>query len=128
MFYSWNSLYLIPKPLLPTYCELVGANPSVRPNPKDIIEKLRKPGQFFNNDLIAALKFLDEIQIKDENEKHRFFSNLSTILDNIPDFISKNKILPALLTAHEFSNVGSVLLTPLFKVFTCLHYKLELPF
>ncbi|KAB7499520.1 N-terminal kinase-like protein [Armadillidium nasatum] len=80
----------IPKSLVPTYMELAGANPIARPNPKDILSKLRTRGIFF--------------------------SNLPDKLNNIPEFINKNKILPALLTAHEFSNLGSVLLTPIFKI------------
>ena len=63
----------IPKSLLPAYCELVGANPSKRPNPHVVLEKLRKKGQFFNNDLIETLLFLEEMQIKDDKEKHRYF-------------------------------------------------------
>ncbi|XP_076052648.1 N-terminal kinase-like protein yata isoform X2 [Oratosquilla oratoria] len=106
----------LPKVLLPTYCELVHSNPNSRPNPKDVIEQLRRPGQFFHNDLIETLIFLEEIQIKDSNERQKFFTDLGTKLDNIPDYMSKNKILPAVLNAHEFSNVGSVVLTSLFKI------------
>ncbi|KAK8733164.1 hypothetical protein OTU49_006498, partial [Cherax quadricarinatus] len=110
----------IPKSLVATYTRLVGANPASRPNPKDVVRNLRQPGQFFDNDLIETLLFLEEIQIKDANEKHRFFSELTPKLDNIPDYVAKNKVLPALLTAHEFSNVGSVVLSPLFKIGTLL--------
>ncbi|XP_071533410.1 N-terminal kinase-like protein [Panulirus ornatus] len=106
----------IPKSLVTTYTRLVGANPASRPNPKDVVSTLRNPGQFFHNDLIETLLFLEEIQIKDTDEKHRFFSELTPKLDNIPDYVAKNKILPALLAAHEFSNVGSVILSPLFKI------------
>lgn len=74
----------IPKSLTPLYCELVGASPSSRPNPADIITRCRKPGGFFKNDLVDTLLFLEEIQIKDKAEKNRFFSGLTTQLDNFP--------------------------------------------
>ncbi|XP_045584543.1 N-terminal kinase-like protein isoform X1 [Procambarus clarkii] len=106
----------IPKSLVTTYTRLVGANPAARPNPRDVVSNLHQPGQFFHNDLIETLLFLEEIQIKDANEKHRFFSELTPKLDNIPEYVAKNKVLPALLAAHEFSNVGSVVLSPLFKI------------
>ncbi|KAG7172298.1 N-terminal kinase-like protein-like [Homarus americanus] len=106
----------IPKSLVSTYTRLVGANPTARPNPQVVVNNLRQQGNFFNNDLIETLLFLEEIQIKDASEKHRFFSDLTPKLDNIPDYVAKNKVLPALLAAHEFSNVGSVVLNPLFKI------------
>ncbi|CAL4180921.1 unnamed protein product, partial [Meganyctiphanes norvegica] len=116
IIYRLHAPSVLPKTLIGTYCALVGSNPASRPNPKDVVSKLSKPGQYFNNDLIETLIFLEEIQIKDSNEKHAFFSGLTPKLDNIPDYVAKNKILPALLNAHEFSNVGSVVLSPMFKI------------
>ena len=46
----------------------------------------------------------------------RFFSQLACRLDSIPQCVAVNKVLPALLAAHEFSNAGSAVLAPLFKV------------
>lgn len=46
----------------------------------------------------------------------RFFSQLAGRLDSIPQCMAVNKVLPALLAAHEFSNAGSAVLAPLFKV------------
>ncbi|XP_050736477.1 N-terminal kinase-like protein isoform X2 [Eriocheir sinensis] len=106
----------IPKSLVPTYTRLVGASPGSRPNPREVLSTLRQPGQFFHNDLVETLTFLDEIQIKDSNERHRFFSQLAGRLDSIPQCVAVNKVLPALLSAHEFSNAGSAVLAPLFKI------------
>ncbi|CAG2122601.1 unnamed protein product, partial [Medioppia subpectinata] len=60
--------------------------------------------------------FLLKIQIKDTIEKNRFFTNLDNHLDSFPKDICKNKILPQLVTAFEFSAVGSAILGPLFKI------------
>lgn len=79
----------VPKSLQSLYCELVGASPSNRPNPADIITRCRKPGGFFKNDLVDTLLFLEEIQIKDKAEKNRFFSGLTLHLDNFPDNVCK---------------------------------------
>lgn len=75
--------------MTPLYCELVGANPSSRPNPADIITRCRKPGGFFKNELVDALLFLEEIQIKDKSEKTRFFSGLAIQMDNFPENVCK---------------------------------------
>ncbi|XP_017769232.1 PREDICTED: N-terminal kinase-like protein [Nicrophorus vespilloides] len=106
----------IPKQLSPLYCELVGANPTSRPNPADIITRCRKLGGYFKNDLVDTLLFLEEIQIKDKNEKNRFFSNLTPHLDNFPDNVCKHKILPQLITAFEYGDAGSAVLAPMFKL------------
>lgn len=113
---SLKQLDKIPKQLGPLYCELVGANPASRPNPADIITRCRKLGGYFKNDLVDSLLFLEEIQIKDKNEKNRFFSNLTPHLDNFPDNVCKHKILPQLITAFEFGDAGSAVLAPMFKL------------
>lgn len=114
--FSLKTTSKIPKTLVGTYTQLVGANPAARPNPQTVVDNLRQPGNYFHNDLIETLLFLEEIQIKDATEKQKFFGELSPKLENIPAFVATNKILPAVLTAHEFSNVGSVVLSPLFKI------------
>ncbi|XP_004523319.1 N-terminal kinase-like protein isoform X1 [Ceratitis capitata] len=106
----------IPKSLQSLYCELVGASPSNRPNPADVITRCRKPGGFFKNDLVDTLLFLEEIQIKDKAEKNRFFSGLTLHLDHFPDNICKHKILPQLITAYEYGDAGSAVLAPMFKL------------
>ena len=55
-------------------------------------------------------------QIKEPAEKQQFFQDLSENLDSFPEDFCKHKVLPQLLTAFEFGNAGSVVLTPLFKV------------
>lgn len=95
---------------------MVGANPNSRPNPADIITRCRKLSGYFKNDLVDTLLFLEEIQIKDKNEKNRFFSNLTPHLDLFPDNVCKHKILPQLITAFEYGDAGSAVLGPMFKV------------
>uniref|UniRef100_A0A9R1SIE5 N-terminal kinase-like protein n=2 Tax=Cyprinus carpio TaxID=7962 RepID=A0A9R1SIE5_CYPCA len=115
---SNHFLYLlqIPKQLVPHYCELVGANPKIRPNPARFLLNCRSPGGFMNNSFVESCLFLEEIQIKEPAEKQQFFQDLSENLDSFPENFCKHKVLPQLLTAFEFGNAGAVVLTPLFKV------------
>ncbi|XP_014372155.2 N-terminal kinase-like protein [Papilio machaon] len=106
----------IPKQLCTLYCELVSANPASRPNPADIITRCRKIGGYFKNDLIDTMLFLEEIQIKDKLEKVKFFSTLSSYLDNFPEAVCVHKILPQLLTAFHYGDAGSAVLAPMFKL------------
>ncbi|XP_072887464.1 N-terminal kinase-like protein isoform X1 [Hemitrygon akajei] len=113
---SLRSLGKIPKQLVPHYCELVGANPKIRPNPAKFLQNCRKPSGFMNNTFIETNLFLEEIQIKEPAERQTFFSELSSQLDSFPEDFCKHKILPQLLTAFEFGNAGAIILAPLFKV------------
>lgn len=56
-------LLQIPKSLVPHYCELVGANPKVRPNPARFLQNCRAPGGFMNNRFVETNLFLEEIQV-----------------------------------------------------------------
>ncbi|XP_063639159.1 N-terminal kinase-like protein isoform X16 [Pan troglodytes] len=106
----------IPKTLVPHYCELVGANPKVRPNPARFLQNCQAPGGFMSNRFVETNLFLEEIQIKEPAEKQKFFQELSKSLDAFPEDFCRHKVLPQLLTAFEFGNAGAVVLTPLFKV------------
>jgi len=106
----------IPAPLQPAYKECVGANPGKRPSPQDVITKLRRSPGFFKNDLIDIVLFLEELQIKEEGDKSRFFTSLPGLLDNCPNNVCQGKILPQLINAFEFGGAGSAILTPVFKI------------
>ncbi|XP_069924692.1 N-terminal kinase-like protein isoform X1 [Oryctolagus cuniculus] len=106
----------IPKSLVPHYCELVGANPKLRPNPARFLQNCRAPGGFMDNRFVETNLFLEEIQIKEPAEKHKFFQELSQSLDAFPEAFCRHRVLPQLLTAFEFGSAGAVVLTPLFKV------------
>ncbi|XP_064622073.1 N-terminal kinase-like protein [Lineus longissimus] len=113
---SLKQLGRIPKSLVPNYCELVGANPKSRPNPSKFLENCMQSGGFMKNDFVNTMLFLEEIQIKDQNEKAAFFSSLNKSLDTFPPEFCKYKILPQLLNALEYGNAGSTVLTPLLKL------------
>ncbi|XP_042296819.1 N-terminal kinase-like protein [Sceloporus undulatus] len=113
---SLRSFGKIPKSLIPHYCELVGANPKLRPNPAKFLQNCRSPGGFMDNSFVETNLFLEEIQIKEPAERQKFFQELSANLDAFPEDFCRHKVLPQLLTAFEFGNAGAVILTPLFKV------------
>ncbi|XP_034941387.1 N-terminal kinase-like protein [Chelonus insularis] len=106
----------IPKQLLIVYKELTSINPDGRPNPADVIARCRSNGGFFKNDLVDALLFLEEIQMKEKGEKGRFFSQLAGQLDSFPEGVGRYKILPQLLAAFEFGDAGSAVLPPLLQL------------
>ncbi|XP_032662625.1 N-terminal kinase-like protein [Odontomachus brunneus] len=106
----------IPKQITAVYRELTGGNPEGRPNPADVIARCRSNGGFFKNNLVDALLFLEEIQMKERGEKGRFFAQLAAQLDSFPDGVGRYKILPQLLAAFEFGDAGSAVLPPLLQL------------
>eukprot|EP00095_Tigriopus_kingsejongensis_P012694 maker-scaffold22_size673200-snap-gene-5.35 protein:Tk12694 transcript:maker-scaffold22_size673200-snap-gene-5.35-mRNA-1 annotation:"hypothetical protein TcasGA2_TC008834" len=109
---SLGQLGQIPKKLSGLYMELVAANPGKRPNPK---EKMRSC-PYFKNPLLDTLLFLEELQIKDDSEKNRFYGELGPKLDQFPGHVCQFKILPELLKAFQFNNAGASILGPVFKI------------
>ena len=106
----------IPSGVSQLYKELVAANPAKRPNPKEKLEALRRSGGYFKNELIDAIVFLEELQIKEESEKGRFYQSIGPLLDNFPRHVGTRKILPELIKAFEFSNAGAAILGPVLKL------------
>ncbi|KAJ8672982.1 hypothetical protein QAD02_004243 [Eretmocerus hayati] len=106
----------VPKALITVYKEMISGEAEKRPNPADMIVRCRSNGGFFKNDLVDALLFLEEIQVKEKNEKNRFFSQLSVQLDGFPEGVGRYKILPQLIAAFEYGDAGSAVLPPLLQL------------
>lgn len=106
----------IPRQLLSVFQELTGLSADGRPNPADVIARCRSNGGFFKNDLVDALLFLEEIQVKERSEKGRFFSQLASQLDSFPEGVGRYKILPLLVAAFEYGDAGSAVLPPLLQL------------
>ncbi|KAK9294456.1 hypothetical protein QLX08_010918 [Tetragonisca angustula] len=106
----------IPKQLQVIYRELTSSNAEGRPNPADVIARCRSNGGFFKTELVDALLFLEEIQMKERGEKGRFFAQLAGQLESFPDGVGRYKILPQLLAAFEFGDAGSAVLPPLLQL------------
>lgn len=106
----------IPKSLTPAFNQLTHSNCGSRPSPTDVLTRCRSSGGFFKSSFVDTMLFIEEIQIKDSTEKNRFFSGLTSVMDNFPANVCKYKILPQLINAFEFGDAGSAVLTPLFKI------------
>ena len=100
----------IPPNLVADFCELVSANPKSRPKPSAFIDACRvAEGGFMANSFVETMLFIEEIQIKENEEKTRFFGTLTDAVDSFPDDVCRHKILPQLLLAYEFAGAGDVL-------------------
>ncbi len=106
----------IPKRLVAAYKELINPVQSKRLNPLKFINVCRQSGGFMDNHFVETLLFLEQIQIKEQSEKVKFFTDLTPKLDDFPRNLCLFKILPQLLNAYDFGNAGSSIMPPLFKL------------
>uniref|UniRef100_A0A0A9WDH2 N-terminal kinase-like protein n=1 Tax=Lygus hesperus TaxID=30085 RepID=A0A0A9WDH2_LYGHE len=106
----------VPTALRRTYQELISSQEGKRPTVSTVIERGRKVGGFFQNDLVDAIVFLDEIHIKNKEEINLFFKNIQPLLNDLPQCTAEFKILPQLMKAFEYGCDGTCVLPPLFEI------------
>jgi SCY1-like protein 1 len=100
----------IPDSLKTAFKRALASNPQQRPSPKQL---LRHP--FFKRELVDTLAFLDEIAVKEPDEKVRFFASLTSKIKDIPSHVCIYKILPLLKSSMTILP-GSGMLTPMLAI------------
>lgn len=101
----------IPKDLLPYYQKMLASSPDRRLNPSKLLES-----GVLRNRLVDIVQFLDNLALKESEEKDAFFKRLSSSLSSIPPPVAQRKLLPALAGALEFGGAPSVALTTLIAI------------
>jgi len=103
----------IPDQLLKTYKRILATKPSSRA----CATTLTQNDYLAKNTAVRALRFIDEISIKSNEEKQSFYKNLTKFVALLPQSCSRYRVLPALLTQLEFgSGSNPVLFTVVLKL------------
>lgn len=106
---------------------------SSRPVPKDLANHVlprlitRRPAQrmtanefqqseFFNNILVATIRFLDSFPAKTMPDKTKFLRGLVNVLPSFPKSVMERKVLPALLEELKDKELISLILHNVFKI------------
>ncbi|RKF80205.1 Protein kinase domain-containing protein ppk32 [Golovinomyces cichoracearum] len=106
---------------------------SARPMPKDLITLVlprllaRKPAErmtakelqqspYFDNILIATIRFLDTFPAKTPNEKAQFMRGLSSVIPSFPEFVLEKKMVTALLEEMKDPKLVSLILQNIFQI------------
>ncbi|XP_075242788.1 N-terminal kinase-like protein [Convolutriloba macropyga] len=107
----------IPHSLCDIFSTLTTTNPGNRLSPWQLNEQSLLPGGCMNNVLVKTNLFLDEISIKNTEEKRYFFQSLHEKLETFPKCYLVYKLLPILLETVT-SNIafGSIILPSLMKI------------
>lgn len=110
---------------------------SSRPVPKDLANHVlprlitRRPAQrmtanefqqseFFNNTLVATIRFLDSFPAKTLSDKSKFLRGLVNVLPSFPKSVMERKVLPALLEELKDKELISLSLHNAFKIIELL--------
>ncbi|KAJ1965684.1 Nuclear aminoacylation-dependent tRNA export pathway component [Dipsacomyces acuminosporus] len=92
----------IPKGLWAAYQRLLVSDLRNRMTPGEFLQHSSRSGGFFDSAFVKTSIFLENIAVKEEDEKAEFFSNLDTAIEGFPQTFSKFKILPELLRLMEY--------------------------
>ena len=68
--------FQIPNPLIPAFCQLVGANPKSRPNPSNLLDELKKQGGYLSNRFVSINLSIEEVQASEMCCLHKEACNI----------------------------------------------------
>lgn len=96
----------IPSNMTASYKRLITANPKMRLSVAHFLEQGRRSGGYFDTPLVRITEFVENMGVKDEDERAIFLSELEEVQDKFPEDYLTRKILPELLKAIEFAGAG----------------------
>ncbi|KAJ2750439.1 Nuclear aminoacylation-dependent tRNA export pathway component [Coemansia pectinata] len=87
-----------------------------RMSPSEFLQTASRQGGFLDSEFIKASIFLENIAVKEEDEKAAFFSGLDALIPGFPQAFSKFKILPELLKLMEFGGGDAKVLSGIIQI------------
>ncbi|KAJ2321918.1 Nuclear aminoacylation-dependent tRNA export pathway component, partial [Coemansia sp. RSA 2681] len=106
----------IPAPLWTLCQRLLAQDLRRRMAPGEFLQTASRKGGFLDSEFIKASMFLENIAVKEEDEKAAFFSGLDVLIPGFPRAFSKYKILPELLKLMEFGGGDAKVLSGIIQI------------
>ncbi|KAJ1812335.1 Nuclear aminoacylation-dependent tRNA export pathway component [Coemansia sp. RSA 2598] len=106
----------IPQGLWPLYQRLHQSDIRRRMTPGDFLQAATRTGAYLDSEFVHASLFLENIAVKEQDEKSEFFSGLHTLIAGFPQTFSKYKILPELLKVMEFGGGDAKVLSGIIHI------------
>ncbi|KAJ2490824.1 Nuclear aminoacylation-dependent tRNA export pathway component [Coemansia sp. RSA 2050] len=106
----------IPAPLWSLCQRLLMTDLRRRMSPSEFLQIASRRGGFLDSEFIKASIFLENIAVKEEDEKAAFFSGLDSLIPGFPQAFSKYKILPELLKLMEFGGGDAKVLSGIIQI------------
>ncbi|ORX72123.1 ARM repeat-containing protein [Linderina pennispora] len=113
---AYNARGKIPQPLWQLCQKLLTPNLRLRLSPAKFLQMASRPGGFLDSPFITTSLFLENIAVKDDDEKAEFFAGLDSVIEGFPQDFSKYKILPELLKIMEFGGGDAKVLSGIIRI------------
>ncbi|KAJ2456314.1 Nuclear aminoacylation-dependent tRNA export pathway component [Coemansia sp. RSA 2336] len=97
----------IPQSVWQLYRRLCATDMRRRATAAEFLQAGQQPGGFFDSKFVRACQFIENVAVKEEDERREFFAGLDTTIAEFPAEFTKHKILPELLKMIEFGGIGS---------------------
>ncbi|KAJ2845546.1 Nuclear aminoacylation-dependent tRNA export pathway component, partial [Coemansia brasiliensis] len=97
----------IPQSVWPLYRRLCATDVRRRATAAEFLQVGQQAGGFLDSKFVRACRFIENVAVKEEDERREFFSDLDTTIAEFPAEFTKHKILPELLKMIEFGGIGS---------------------
>ncbi|KAM0519653.1 hypothetical protein ACHAPE_003834 [Trichoderma viride] len=106
----------VPPTMHTAYRRLCNANPKARISAANFLDMGRRSGSFFDTPLIHLTDGVDNLGMKNPDERDEFLDTLEQVTDDFPEEFFKAKVLPELIKSVEFGGGGSKALTVVLKI------------
>ena len=92
----------IPPDMVASYKRLIQQNPKTRLSVAHFLEQGSRSRAFFDTPLIHVAQFVENMGVKNQDEREEFLRELEETGDQFPEDFFKAKVLPELLKSVEF--------------------------
>ncbi|KAL6878839.1 ARM repeat-containing protein [Trichoderma novae-zelandiae] len=106
----------IPPSMQTSYKRLCNANPKARISAGNFLDLGRRAGSFFDTPLIHLTEGIENLGVKNPDEREEFLNELDKVTDDFPEEFFKSKVLPELVKSVEFGGGGPKALTVVLKI------------
>ncbi|RFU76481.1 kinase family [Trichoderma arundinaceum] len=106
----------IPPTMHTSYKRLCNANPKARISAANFLDFGCRSGSFFDTPLIHLTEGIDNLGVKNPDEREEFLNDLEQVTDDFPEEFFKSKVLPELVKSVEFGGGGAKALTVVLKI------------
>ncbi|XP_044721293.1 kinase [Hirsutella rhossiliensis] len=106
----------VPPSMQSSYKRLCNANPKSRISVANFLDQGNRKGSFFDSPLIKLTEGIDNLGVKNHEEREAFLSDLGQLTDDYPAEFFKLKVLPELIKSVEFGGGGPNALAVALKI------------
>ncbi|RPA91267.1 ARM repeat-containing protein [Choiromyces venosus 120613-1] len=106
----------VPPNMVTSYKRLIQQNPKTRLSVAHFLEQGSRSRAFFDTPLIHVAQFVENMGVKNQDEREEFLRGLEETGDQFPEDFFKAKILPELLKSVEFGGGGPKVFSVVLKI------------